>query len=138
MKNLLFVLLLCVVPVQAAEVAKKAESPKSKEMTYAEAYKVITVSKRPLFVILGAPWCHYCEKLKKEVIPKVKFGKKVLVMVDADKDQALAKQLSNEQPIPQIIRYRYDPKVKGWLRTRLMGYRSIQEVQEFVDETETK
>ena len=135
MKYLLFVLLLCVVPVQAAEAPKDAAQ---KEMTYAEAYKVITVSKRPLFVVLGAPWCHYCQQLENTVLPKVRFGKKVLVKVNADKEVELAKNLSSEKPIPQIIRYRYDVKTKGWLRARLMGFHSVKEVQEFVDESETK
>ena len=112
----------------------------SGEQTYAEAFHQSTRSGRPLVVMLGAPWCPACVKLKNKIMPQVaqKGGLQgvELAYVDVDKEPALAKQLVKGGSIPQIVRFEKGPK--GWESKHMIGAQSVGKVTQFVSGVEAR
>lgn len=104
--------------------------------TYAQARQETTETGRPLVVMVSAEWCAACREMKETVIPEVKQGgtlKKVsFAVVDLDRDQQLAQQLTRGGLIPQLLMYRKTPA--GWRLRRLVGGQSIKTVENFIQE----
>ena len=109
-------------------------TPGSEYPTYVEAYQEASKTGKPLLVMVTATWCGPCQNMKSTVLPEVRrrgvlkefsFG-----MVDVDRERALVQQLGGTGPIPQLVCYRQG---KGqWYRSKLVGNRGADKVEEFL------
>jgi thioredoxin-related protein len=41
-------------------------------LTYSQAYKKSAESGKPMLVLIGADWCHYCKIVQRDVMPVLK------------------------------------------------------------------
>jgi hypothetical protein len=74
--------------------------------------------------------------MKQSTLPQVAqrglLGKVAFAEVNSDQEGALANQLMEGGPIPQLIMYR--KTADGWKRTSLIGSRSLGEVESFLQQ----
>ncbi|MEM8668280.1 MAG: thioredoxin family protein [Planctomycetota bacterium] len=106
-----------------------------KAQDYATAYKESMNEKKPLMVVVGAPWCPACNVLKETTLKDMAKNGDLeavsLTMVNRDEQPELAKQLtSGDTTIPQIIVY--TPEESGWKRRKLRGFQSTQPVRSLI------
>ena len=72
---------------------KKAEPAKVQwQPSLQEAHKVATAQNKPMLLVFGAEWCHFCKKLEKETLDSPQMAAYVnesfvAVHLDADKDK---------------------------------------------------
>ena len=102
---------------------------------YAEAYRESVSEKKPLMVVVGAPWCKACTVLKHSTIePMAEMGelKDVsLAVINRDEDPELAQQLTDgDRMLPQIIVFTNDNG--RWQRRKLLGFQPKQPVRTLV------
>ena len=102
---------------------------------YATAYKESVDEKKPLMVVVGAPWCPACNVLKEKTLKTMAKNGDLeavsLAMVNRDEQPELAKQLtSGDTILPQIIVY--TPDDNGWKRRKLRGFQSAQPVRSLI------
>ena len=94
--------------------------------TYTEGINSNLQTGRPLVVLVGADWCPHCRVMKQSTLPQVAqrglLGKVAFAEVNSDHEGALASQLMEGGPIPQLIMYRKSGD--GWQRTSLIGSRA--------------
>ena len=107
----------------------------SVHQNYADAYKESVKEKKPLMVVVSAPWCPACNVLKQSTIrPMASSGELDTVsvaVINRDDQPELANQLTRgENMLPQIIVY--TPNESGWKRQRLMGFQPIQPVRRLI------
>lgn len=62
------------------------------------AHKVATAENKPMLLVFGADWCHYCKKLERETLNSNEIAQYVNetfvpVHLDADKDKKVAEIL---------------------------------------------
>jgi thioredoxin-like negative regulator of GroEL len=104
--------------------------------TYADAHRETMETGRPLVVVVGADWCPACKVLNTTVIPQVRqrglLRKVAFAVVNYDREQQLAAQLTENGPIPQILTYRRT--ADGWRMRRLIGAQSVDTVETFITE----
>ena len=105
------------------------------EQDYAEAYKQSVDKKKPLMVVVGAPWCPACNVLKETTIKSMaetgELDAVSLAVINRDEDPELAKQLTEgEKMLPQIIVFSHDQG--RWKRRRLLGYQPKQPVRSLI------
>ncbi|MGI9465545.1 MAG: thioredoxin family protein [Rubripirellula sp.] len=105
------------------------------EQSYAQAYTESLEEKKPLLVVVGAPWCPACRVLKESTLkPMAKTGELddvSLVVINRDENPTLAAKLSlGEKTIPQIILY--TPGENGWKRRNLRGFQSKQPIRSLI------
>jgi thioredoxin-like negative regulator of GroEL len=104
--------------------------------TYKEAHRQMTETGRPLVVMVGADWCGPCQNMEKKILPQVRkhglFRKVSFAVVNVDREQKLAEQLTGGGPIPQLVLYRKTRK--GWFRRKLVGSQSVEDVEKFIKE----
>jgi thioredoxin-like negative regulator of GroEL len=98
---------------------------------YAKAYNESLSQKKPLLVVVGAPWCPACQVLKESTLkPMAKTGELddvSFVVVNRDESPALAAKLTQGEPlIPQIILF--IPSKEGWERRKLRGFQTKQPI----------
>jgi thioredoxin-like negative regulator of GroEL len=102
--------------------------------SYADAHRTTTKTGKPMVVMVSAEWCGSCQEMEKKVLPQVsKHGllqKVSFAIVNVDRERTLARKLIGSGPIPQLVMFRRTNK--GWLRRRLVGGRSPEEVEEFI------
>ena len=83
-------------------------------------------ARKPLVVLIGAPWCASCQIMKRETIePMMESGKLehvVVTYVDKDERPELAHQLMKGETLPQIVVFAKQPA--GWKRFSLTGMQS--------------
>jgi len=108
----------------------------SESATYAQAHKITAKTGKPMFIMVGTDWCGPCQQMKKNVLPEVRkhgmLKKVAFAMVNADREQALARKLTGGGPIPQLVMYR---KTKdGWKRRKLVGGQSVETVEKFINQ----
>jgi len=103
--------------------------------TYAAAYRTSSETGKPLVVMIGTEWCGPCQRMKRTILPCVwrrGLRKKVcFATVNPDHDRALAEDLTDGGPIPQLLMFRMTRK--GWMRRKLVGARSIDDVERFIN-----
>jgi thiol-disulfide isomerase/thioredoxin len=104
------------------------------EHDYAKAFHDAQQSDKDILVLVGAPWCGPCQKMRNETLLEMKFNCDLegveYAHVDCDKESATARKLMDGTAIPQLVRFH---KVNGvWQRTRLIGRKSKKEIQEFI------
>lgn len=105
------------------------------EQSYAQAYTESLEEKKPLLVVVGAPWCPACRILKESTLkPMAKTGELddvSFVVINRDENPALAAKLTQgEKTIPQIILY--TPGEDGWKRRKLRGFQSKQPIRSLI------
>ncbi|MCR4414207.1 MAG: thioredoxin family protein [Thermoguttaceae bacterium] len=104
--------------------------------TYADAHRETMETGRPLVVVVGADWCPACKVLNTTVIPQVRqrglLRKVAFAIVNYDREQQLADQLTDHGPIPQILTFRRT--ADGWRMRRLIGAQSVDTVENFISE----
>jgi thioredoxin-like negative regulator of GroEL len=122
----------CVTLIQLTALASGTEAGDS----YKEAHRQMTATGKPLVVMVGTDWCGPCQAMKKTVLPKVRehglFRKVSFAMVNADREQELAQQITGGGPVPQLILYRKTRK--GWFRQKLIGSQSVETVEKFIQD----
>jgi thioredoxin-like negative regulator of GroEL len=104
------------------------------ELDYKQAYKLHQETGRPMVVLVGTDWCPGCQTMKQSTMPEVerrgKLGKVHYSVINSDDDKVLAKELLEGNMIPQLIFFRETPS--GWVRSRVIGPKSPEEVEEFI------
>jgi thioredoxin-like negative regulator of GroEL len=122
----------CATLVQLTVLASGSEATD----TYTAAHRQMVETGRPLVVMVGADWCGPCQNMKKKILPEVRkhglFRKVSFATVNVDREQKLAEQLTGGGPIPQLVIYRKTGK--GWLRRKLVGSQSVEDVEKFIKE----
>lgn len=102
--------------------------------TYAEAHRQTTETGRPLVVLVSADWCPACQVMQQTVIPEARrrglLRKVAFAVVNYDREQDLAAQLTEHGPIPQVVMYRRT--AKGWLMWRTIGAQSVDAFEQFL------
>ena len=105
------------------------------QQSYAQAYTESLKEKKPLLVVVGAPWCPACRVLKESTLkPMAKTGELddvSFVVINRDENPVLAAKLTQgEKTIPQIILY--TPAEDGWKRRKLRGFQSKQPIRSLI------
>src|SRR6056297_134808 len=105
------------------------------EKSYADAYRESVSTKKPLMVVVGAPWCPACNVLKEQTLRSMAQSGELdsvsLAVVNRDEEPELAAQLTEgERMLPQIIVF--SPEDNGWKRRKLMGFQSQQPVRSLI------
>jgi thioredoxin-like negative regulator of GroEL len=118
----------------AAETAKKTDA--EDEETYTDAHRITLKTGKPLVVMVGADWCGPCQNMRRSILPRVRehglFRKIAFAHVNVDREKELANQLTGGGAVPQLVMYR---KTKdGWLRRKMIGSHSVEEVEKFINE----
>ena len=115
--------------------AEAKDAPK--EGTYDYAHKQVVKTGEPMFILVGAKWCPACVKMKRDVVPVIKrrglLRKVAYAYVDLDQEKQLGRELTGRGPIPQMIMYRRTRK--GWVQRKVIGGRSPEAVESFINET---
>lgn len=101
---------------------------------YKAAYQQAESDRRPLVVLVGAPWCPGCRTMKQVTIPRMqKSGKLAGVVyteVDSDQQPGLADRILRGNSIPQLVVYYQDET--GWRRAQLTGAQSEASVEALI------
>jgi thioredoxin-like negative regulator of GroEL len=105
------------------------------QKSYSKAYTESLAEKKPLLVVVGAPWCPACQVLKESTLkPMAKTGELddvSFVVINRDENPALAAKLTQgEKTIPQIILYTRGEN--GWQRRKLRGFQSKQPIRSLI------
>lgn len=104
------------------------------DQTYAEAHQQSTTTGRPLVVLVSAQWCPACRVMRQTVIPEARrrglLRKVAFAVVDYDREQDLAGQLTEHGPIPQVVMYRRT--AGGWQMWRMIGSQTIDAFERFL------
>jgi hypothetical protein len=90
----------------------------------AEKFTTAIRDKKPVIYIIGAEYC--------PIVPQINFHKIPVWMIDIN-DEKIKQITDGEVIIPQIVRYKYDSKIKKWMRSNLIRYQSLKEAQQFID-----
>lgn len=102
--------------------------------SYNSAYTTAAKENKPLVVMVGAKWCPACQQMDKYVIPIARqrglFQKVVYAHVDVDVDREDGQKLAAGGSLPQFIVYQKRPE--GWFSNKLIGYRTIEEIETFM------
>jgi thioredoxin-like negative regulator of GroEL len=128
--------MLCAALVQSALVLSAADAKPVGAETYAEAHRATMKSGKPMVVMVSTDWCVPCQTMKKRILPRVRerglFRRVSFAMVNPDKDAELAEQITGGGPVPQLVMYRKTPN--GWMRRKLIGGQSVEDVEKFIKE----
>jgi thioredoxin-like negative regulator of GroEL len=103
--------------------------------SYHEALQEAELQQRPLLVLVGADWCPGCQTMKHTVLPGLirrgALRTVSFVMVDADAEAGLARQLMRGSSIPQLIIFSRKPD-GDWHRDQITGQTSEADVQSLI------
>ncbi|MFM2094938.1 MAG: hypothetical protein RIS70_2062 [Planctomycetota bacterium] len=121
---------------QPAAAAKPATSAKPVSSgNYAEGYRQMQETGRPLLVLVGADWCPGCRTMKNATLPALeKAGQLddvIPTVVNCDRESDLADQLMRGGTIPQLILFTRTKD--GWRRTQLTGAYGAADVRKFLN-----
>lgn len=107
----------------------------AQESDFDRAYQQSAATGRSLVVLVGADWCAACDRMKNSTLPRLAkaggLSNVVFTYVDFDRQRELASRLSRTKTIPQLIRF--DPTESGWKGQLLVGAKSLEEVQAFIN-----
>jgi len=121
---------------QSAAAARPATSARSVSSgSYAEGYRQMQQTGRPLLVLVGADWCPGCRTMKNATLPALeKAGQLddvIPASVNCDRESDLADQLMRGGTIPQLILFTRTKD--GWRRTQLTGAYGAADVRKFLN-----
>ena len=106
----------------------------SSDLSYAEGYRQMQQTGRPLLVLVGADWCPGCRTMKNATLPALaKAGQLddvIPTQVNCDRESELADQLMRGGTIPQLILFTRTED--GWRRTQLTGAYGAADVRKFI------
>jgi thiol-disulfide isomerase/thioredoxin len=89
-----------------------------------------------MVIMVSTEWCVPCQTMKKRIIPRIReravFRHVAFAMVNPDQDAELADQLTGGGPVPQLVMYR--KTANGWMRRKLIGGQSVEDVEAFLQE----
>ncbi len=110
-------------------------SEEQMQQKYSDAYKNSVDEKKPLMVIVGAPWCPACNVLKDTTIKQMaqtgELDAVSLAVINKDDDPELVNQLTDgDKMLPQIIVFTQDNG--RWERRKLLGYQPKQPVRSLI------
>lgn len=118
--------------VQAAVLATGAEA--SATETYEEAHRDTVETGKPMVIMVTTDWCAPCQVMKKTVMPSVRehglLRGVAFAIVNPDREQKLAAELTDGGPVPQLLMFR--KKGDGWVRKKLIGGQDVETVEEFI------
>ena len=104
--------------------------------SYAEARQVVEATGKPMLVMVGAEWCGPCQKMRTQILPRLRdrgaLRGVAFAHVDADEQSRLAAELTGGGPVPQLVMYRKTPH--GWFRRKLVGVQPVETVERFIQE----
>ncbi len=104
---------------------------------YEQAVKRSIESGKPVLVLVGADWCHYCKIVQRDVLPVLKerglMDKVEYVYLDHDRDRDLVGRTLRGEIIPEMVMYR--KTAEGWKRTDLSGGYKVEEIEGFIKGT---
>lgn len=91
-----------------------------------EAHKVSVSTGRPLLIVFGAEWCHYCRELDTKTLTNPPLASYISanfvpVHLDADRDKRVA-EILKAKPIPCTVVLSPDAK----LVARIFGYEEVR------------
>ena len=99
-----------------------------------EAYQRSVANGRPLVVLIGAEWCPGCVVMKNRVLPEAARAGAMngveFAYVDVDRDSSVAKKLSRDSAIPQLLRF--ERRGDRWAVQQLVGAQSVERVKAFL------
>jgi thioredoxin-like negative regulator of GroEL len=128
--------MLCAAMIQSAILLTGADKPAPTPETYAEAYRTTEKTGKPMVVMVSTEWCAPCQTMKRRIMPRVReravFRRVSFAMVNPDQDTELAEQITGGGPIPQLVMYR--KTANGWMRRKLIGGQSVEDVETFLKE----
>lgn len=105
-----------------------------KPLTYEEAFTRANEEKKPLMIVVGAPWCASCQILKRETMQPMKeagaFDDIIVTYVDKDERPELAEKLMKGETLPQIVVF--SKKGGAWKRFSLTGLQSKNRMKELM------
>jgi len=84
----------------------------------------------PLVVLIGADWCHACKVMDKRIqteIDKDLLAAIAYAYIDLDEHPRLARGLSGEGALPQLIAFWKTDD--GWKRSIVRGSRSVKALE---------
>jgi thioredoxin-like negative regulator of GroEL len=103
---------------------------------YTDAHAVTMKTGRPMLIMVGTDWCGPCQLMKRTILPQVRqrglLARVAFAVVNADREQELAEQITGGGPVPQLVMYRKTPK--GWLQRKLIGSQTVEAVETFINE----
>jgi thiol-disulfide isomerase/thioredoxin len=128
--------ILCATAVQVALLLSGGETKTADAETYTEARRTTVETGKPMVIMVGTEWCGPCQAMKKTILPRVRehglLKKVAFATVDADREGQLAQEITGGGPVPQLVMYRKSST--GWLRKKLIGRQSTEEVEKFINE----
>ena len=123
------------VPDASDQTAKPAATTDNPD-NYAEARRQLAENGCPMLLMVSARSCGPCQSMKRNVLPKLRergiFRRVAFAEINADQEAELAQQLTGGGPVPQLVLYRKTDT--GWLRRKAVGYRSAEQIEQFVNE----
>jgi thioredoxin-like negative regulator of GroEL len=127
--------LLCAA-IQVSLLLTGVEAKTADAETYTEAHRETIETGKPMVIMVSTDWCAPCQVMKKTVLPRVRehgFLRKVaFAIVNPDRDQKLAQEITGGGPVPQLVMFR--KSAKGWVRKKLIGSQSEENVEKFINE----
>lgn len=110
-----------------------------KPLSYEDAFAKADEEKKPLLILVGAPWCASCQVMKRDTIEPMKEAGEledvVVTYIDKDARPELAAQLMKGETLPQIVMF---SKEEGkWKRFSLTGMQSRNRLVELVGKAVT-
>jgi thioredoxin-like negative regulator of GroEL len=101
---------------------------------YQEAVKRSMASGKPVLILVGAEWCHYCKIVERDVLPVLKkrgiMDQVEYVYLDYDRDRRLVAATLRGEIVPEMVMFRKTES--GWKRGDISGAYKIEDVEPFV------
>lgn len=106
----------------------------NKGLEYEAALAKAEKEKKPLLILVGAPWCASCQVMKRDTIePMKKAGELdgvVVTYIDKDQRPELASQLMKGDTLPQVVMFTKEES--NWKRFSLTGMQSRNRISELI------
>lgn len=111
----------------------------AKPLSYEDAFAKADKEKKPLLILVGAPWCASCQVMKRDTIEPMKEAGEledvIVTYIDKDARPELAAQLMKGETLPQVVMFsKEDGK---WKRFSLTGMQSRNRMVELVGKAVT-
>ena len=103
-------------------------------LDYETAFAKAEKEKKPLLILVGAPWCASCQVMKRDTIEPMRAAGEldgvVVTYIDKDERPELAGQLMKGDTLPQVVMYCKEEN--NWKRLSLTGMQSRNRMTELI------